>query len=388
MYLLAVTVSLALAISVATLVPIGSRKREGMLLWALGLFLYALTYLMYGLRGQVSNFFSIGLGNTALSAGLAMFTHAMLVFQQRKWPPSRIWAPVAAVVVTLMVVDTDAVRRLTLGVILGLQAVALVVIVFQRLRVTVGRGKFLIIGGLLVAIGIFVSRVVGVAMGADQSVSVDHSSLMQTVTHMLGLVVLIFLTVGFVIMTKERADALNVVLAMRDELTQLYNRRAVFESLGQHLAAARRNQTPLSVLMLDVDNFKSLNDTFGHAAGDRVLREIASTIQNGLRAQDVAGRMGGEEFLVVLPHAKADEASRTAERLRQLIQDVDCLRRCNLKTTLSVSVGVAQFDPVRHAGGDDLIQEADQALYRAKARGRNRVELSAHSASSDAVVLA
>ena len=388
MYLLAVTVSVALAISVATLVPIGSRKREGMLLWALGLFLYALTYLMYGLRGQVSNFYSIGVGNTALSAGLAMFTHALLVFQQRQWPPWRIWTPVAAVVVTLMVVDTDAVRRLTLGVILGLQAVALVVIVFQRLRVTVGRGKFLIIGGLLVAIGIFVSRVVGVAMGADQSVSVDHSSLMQTVTHMLGLVVLIFLTVGFVIMTKERADALNVVLAMRDELTQLYNRRAVFESLGQHLAAARRNQTPLSVLMLDVDNFKSLNDTFGHAAGDRVLREIASTIQNGLRAQDVAGRMGGEEFLVVLPHAKADEASRTAERLRQLIQDVDCLRRCNLKTTLSVSVGVAQFDPVRHAGGDELIQEADQALYLAKARGRNRVELSAHSASSDAVVLA
>lgn len=388
MYLLAVTVSLALAVSVATLVPIGSRKREGMLLWALGLFLYALTYLMYGLRGQVSNFFSIGVGNTALSAGLAMFTHAMLVFQQRQWPPWRIWPPVAAVVVTLMIVDTDAVRRLTLGVILGLQAVALVVIVFQRLRVTVGRGKYLVIGGLLVAIGIFVSRVVGVALGADQSVSVDHSSLMQTITHMLGLVVLIFLTVGFVIMTKERADALNVVLAMRDELTQLYNRRAVFEALAQHLAAARRNQMPLSVLMLDVDNFKSLNDTFGHAAGDRVLREIASTIQNGLRAQDVAGRMGGEEFLVVLPHAKADEASRTAERLRQRIQDVDCLRRCNLKTTLSVSVGVAQFDPVRHAGGDDFIQEADQALYRAKARGRNRVELSAHSASADTVVLA
>ena len=175
----------------ATLVPIGSRKREGMLLWALGLFLYALTYLMYGLRGQVSDFLSIVVGNSALSAGLAMVTHALLVFQQRQWPPWRIWAPVAAVVVTLMIVDTDAVRRLTLGVILGLQAVALVVIVFQRLRVTVGRGKYLVIGGLLVALGIFVSRVVGVAMGADQSVSVDHSSLMQTVTHMLGLVVLI-----------------------------------------------------------------------------------------------------------------------------------------------------------------------------------------------------
>ncbi|MDO8280160.1 MAG: hypothetical protein Q7T63_18815, partial [Burkholderiaceae bacterium] len=82
-----------------------------------------------------------------------------------QWPPWRIWPPVAAVVVTLMIVDTDAVRRLTLGVILGLQAVALVVIVFQRLRVSVGRGKSLVIGGLLVSIGIFVSRVVGVALG-------------------------------------------------------------------------------------------------------------------------------------------------------------------------------------------------------------------------------
>lgn len=388
MYLMAVAVGLALAVSVATLVPIGSRKREGMLLWALGLVLYALTYALYGLRGQVSDFFSIVVGNTALSAGLAMLTHALLVFQQRKWSPWRIWVPVVTAVIMLMIVDSASVRRLTLGVVLGLQAIALVVIVVQRLGVTVGRGKYLVIGGLLVAIGIFVSRVVGVAMGADQSVSVDHSSVMQTVTHMLGLVVLIFLTVGFVIMTKERADALNVVLAMRDELTQLYNRRAVFEALGQQLAAARRNQMPLSVLMLDVDNFKALNDTFGHAAGDRVLREIALTIQNGLRAQDVAGRMGGEEFLVLLPHSTADEALLIAERLRQLINDVDCLQRCNLKTTLSVSVGAVQFDPVRHAGGDELIHDADQALYRAKERGRNRVELALQSASVDTVALA
>lgn len=387
MYLMAVVVGLALAVSVATLVPIGSRKREGMLLWALGLVLYALTYLLYGLRGQVSDFFSIVVGNTALSAGLALLTHALLVFQQRQWPPWRIWVPVATAVVMLLIVDSGTVRRLTLGVILGLQAIALVVIVVQRLGVTVGRGKYLVIGGLLVAIGIFVSRVVGVAMGADQSVSVDHSSLMQTITHMLGLVVLIFLTVGFVIMTKERADALNVVLAMRDELTQLYNRRAVFDALGQQLAAARRNQTPLSVLMLDVDNFKALNDTFGHAAGDRVLREIALTIQNGLRAQDVAGRMGGEEFLVLLPHATTDEAMRIAERLRQSIHDVDCLKRCDLQTTISVSVGAAQFDPVRHAGGDELIHHADQALYRAKERGRNRVELSPQSASVDTFTL-
>jgi diguanylate cyclase (GGDEF)-like protein len=139
--------------------------------------------------------------------------------------------------------------------------------------------------------------------------------------------------------------------------------------------------------MLDVDNFKDLNDTFGHAAGDRVLREIASTIQNGLRVQDVAGRMGGEEFLVLLPHSTADEALVIAERLRQLINDVDCVKRCNIQTTISVSAGAAQFDPVRHTDGDELIHDADQALYRAKERGRNRVELALQRASVDTVAL-
>jgi diguanylate cyclase (GGDEF)-like protein len=388
MYLMAVTVSLALAVSVATLVPMGERRREGMLLWAMGLSLYALTYLLFGLRGRISDFLSIVLGNTALSGALAMLTHALLVFQDRQWTPSRIWAPVTAVFAMLVAVDSATVQLLAMAVVLGAQSLTLVVIVVQRLPGTVGRGKYLVIGGLLIAIGIFVSRVVGVAVGTVQSTSITESSPLQTVTHLLGLVVMIFLTVGFVIMTKERSDALNVVLAMRDELTQLHNRRATLDSLARQLAAARRNQTPLSVLMLDVDNFKALNDGFGHTGGDRVLREIAATIQQGLRAQDVAGRMGGEEFLVLLPHSTAEGAAQIAERLRRSIREIDCLERCRLATTISVSIGAAQFDPLRHKDTDGLIHEADQALYRAKARGRNRVEMAAHSASVDSVAVA
>jgi diguanylate cyclase (GGDEF)-like protein len=241
--------------------------------------------------------------------------------------------------------------------------------------VTIGRGKYLIIGGLLTAIGLFVSRLVGVVLGVEQSVSVNSPSALQAITHQLGLVVVIFLTVGFVIMTKERSDALNVVLAMRDELTQLHNRRATLEALSRQLAAARRNRMPVSALMLDVDNFKALNDRFGHMGGDRVLREIASTIQSSLRGQDVAGRMGGEEFLVVLPYSTVQDAAQIAERLRQSISDVDCLHRCGLATRISVSVGAAEFDPLRDGDGDELVQEADQALYRAKSRGRNCVEM-------------
>lgn len=374
-FLMVFTASLALAVSVATLVPVGAGKREGMLLWAMGLGLYALTYFLFGQRGQVSDFLSVVLGNVALSASLAMITHAMLVFQQRQWPAWRIWAPVVTVFAMLIAFDHGTVRLLTMAIVLGMQSLVLVLIVVQRIHVTIGRGKYLIIGGLLTAIGLFVSRLVGVALGVEQSVSVNSPSALQAITHQLGLVVVIFLTVGFVIMTKERSDALNLVLAMRDELTQLHNRRAILEALNRQLAAARRNQMPVSVLMLDVDSFKALNDRFGHMGGDRVLREIASTIQSSLRGQDVAGRMGGEEFLVLLPYSTAADAVNIAERLRQSISDVDCLNRCGLATRISVSVGAAEFDPLRHGEGDELVQEADQALYRAKSRGRNCVEM-------------
>lgn len=375
MYLLVVSVGLALALSVAMLVPVGEKKREGTLAWSMGLGLYALTYFLFGQRGRLSDFVSAIVGNVALSAALAMITHAMLIFQQRHWPPLRIWLPVLMVFAVFLVFDSGPIRLLTIATALGVQSLLLVFIVVQRLRDTVGRGKYLFIAGLLIAIGIFVSRLVGVAVGSNQSVALGQLSSLQTATHLLGLVVAIFLTVGFLIMTKERSDALNVVLAMRDELTQLHNRRATLEALTRQLAAAQRNQMPVSVLMLDVDNFKGINDQFGHAGGDRVLREIANAIQASLRAQDVAGRMGGEEFLVVLPYSVAADAAHIAERLRQSIRDVDCLQRCGLQTTLSVSIGGAQFDPLQHRDGDGLIHEADQALYRAKSDGRNRVEM-------------
>lgn len=373
MYLMVVAVSVALAVSVATLVTLSERKREGLLLWAAGLGFYALTYVLFGLRGSVSDFLSIVMTNTALSAALALVTQAMLVFQQREMPQPLFWLPVATAATMLTAFDNPTVRLITMAVLLGSQSTLLVTIVVQRLTETVGRGKYLVIVGMLIAIAIFVSRLLGVFVGLDQSVAVNHSNPIQTVTHVLGMVVLIFLTVGFVFMTKERADSLNVRLAMRDELTQLHNRRAILEALNQQLAVARRNQAPLSVLMLDVDHFKGLNDKFGHAGGDRVLREIASAVQGQLRAQDLAGRLGGEEFLILLPYSTAAAAAHTAERLRQAVHEIDCLQRCKLPTSISVSIGGAQFKALKHLDADSLVHEADQALYRAKASGRNRV---------------
>jgi len=375
MYLMVVAVSLALAVSVATLADLRTARREGMPLWAMGLALFALTYALFSLRGNISDWLSLVLANASLSAAIACFTQAMLTFQQRRVPALWLWSP-AGVAALMLAASSSLVLNLgVMAAVLGAQTVALIVVVLQRHTTTVGRGKNLIVLALLIVIAIFVSRLVGVLAGIDQSVSVNQSSLIQSATHMLGMVSVIMLTVGFVIMNKERADSLNLELAMRDELTRLHNRRAILEGLQQQIAVARRTGAPLSVLMLDVDHFKRLNDALGHVAGDQVLRGIADAIRPRMRANDLPGRLGGEEFLVVLPQSTRAAAAQIAERLRAAVHEASFKVDGAQPVTVSVSIGVAQFDDQRHTDCDSLIQQADQALYRAKSGGRNRVEL-------------
>jgi diguanylate cyclase (GGDEF)-like protein len=155
-----------------------------------------------------------------------------------------------------------------------------------------------------------------------------------------------------------------------DELTQLPRRRRVFELGRRVLLRAERVGQPFSVLYIDADHFKSVNDRFGHDTGDRALQLIARHIQDSMRPTDVAGRFGGEEFVVLLPGADQLDAARVAERLRKRIEDAR-----QLEVTLTISVGVAQ-----HARGepiDRVIRRADAALLDAKGSGRNRVVIAA-----------
>jgi diguanylate cyclase (GGDEF)-like protein len=151
-----------------------------------------------------------------------------------------------------------------------------------------------------------------------------------------------------------------------DELTQLPRRRRVFELGRRILLRAERVGQPFSVLYIDADHFKSVNDRFGHDTGDRALQLIARHIQDCMRPTDVAGRFGGEEFVVLLPSADQHDAARVAERLRKRIEEAR-----QLEVTLTISVGVAQ-----HARGEPIervIRRADAALLDAKGSGRNRV---------------
>jgi len=162
------------------------------------------------------------------------------------------------------------------------------------------------------------------------------------------------------------------IQADRDGLTKIGNRRSFEERLAAEAARHGRYELPLSLILVDVDHFKAVNDTHGHQAGDAVLRELAALLGEGLRSSDYPARYGGEEFAVILPHTSSQQATLLAERLRQRV--ADRVFRAGASApglSVTVSAGVASLLP--GATAQDLVLLADQALYLAKDGGRNRV---------------
>lgn len=165
-------------------------------------------------------------------------------------------------------------------------------------------------------------------------------------------------------------------MAMRDPLTGIANRRQFFDAGAGEFSRSQRNRHALSVMMLDLDHFKNINDHWGHPSGDIVLRHIAGIVAGSLRRQDTVGRLGGEEFAVILPETDAPEARIIAERIRSAVEATTSMRAENGDTmTITVSVGLATMAIAGTApeSFDALLSRADQRLYRAKAQGRNRV---------------
>jgi two-component system cell cycle response regulator len=161
-------------------------------------------------------------------------------------------------------------------------------------------------------------------------------------------------------------------MALTDPLTGLYNQRYLRRHLSSLMDNGQGRQ--LAVLMVDVDHFKSVNDRYGHASGDRALRLIADSLRVNTRVFDSVARYGGEEFVVVMPGTGPDEAAAAAERLRLAIQEIEFEATLDTHMPLTVSVGVA-CTTIATALPEGLLQAADAALYDAKRNGRNRVEM-------------
>jgi diguanylate cyclase (GGDEF)-like protein len=173
-------------------------------------------------------------------------------------------------------------------------------------------------------------------------------------------------------------------LATVDPLTGVANRQSVLTRVADELSRAARYRRPMSVVMVDLDHFKRLNDTYGHAAGDAVLRQVARRLADNIREVDMVGRFGGEEFLLVLPETDAEEAAALAEKLRRIVAGTPLGLPDGLEATITLSAGVAG-GPGEVLRPEHLVRDADAALYSAKALGRNNVYVFRETGDEDTV---
>ena len=184
---------------------------------------------------------------------------------------------------------------------------------------------------------------------------------------------------GFSLIIRETTETVKLMnelkeQAIYDELTGLYNRRQIFSLAEREVLLSRRSGSNTGIILLDLDRFKTVNDTYGHLAGDEVLSSVSQALQEAMRATDLIGRYGGEEFIVICPCTDSDTSRQIAERLRRSIESLDIVYE-GIKISVSASFGVKSGIFLNDMSLSDFLESADRALYTAKEEGRNRVVL-------------
>ncbi|MCE1249923.1 MAG: GGDEF domain-containing protein, partial [Comamonadaceae bacterium] len=234
-----------------------------------------------------------------------------------------------------------------------------------------GRGLRLLRWALRAMIAVLLLRALLGVLPAAQGLS---GATLLSLTFVASFAAMLMASLGFVFMSRDKLDASNRRLATTDALTGVANRRFIIFALDRDVARAKRTRQPIALMVLDIDHFKRVNDAYGHLGGDQVLRHVVNVLCDRVRTQDMVGRYGGEEFLVLLPDTDLAGALVLAEQLRQSVQDSVCHWQ-GQAIAVTISIGVYGGYPADTDSWDMLIDAADRAMYQAKQNGRNRVEV-------------
>jgi diguanylate cyclase (GGDEF)-like protein len=347
--------------------------RTSLRIWGVVLLLQALGWVLAALRGQVSDWLSIVLSNALLIASYAGTTCALRLLLGV--PQRRVLLAAIGVVVWLGigwfgVVQPDYRLRVYIAAAMVACYSALVLWPLRHaLRPGGSIAQRVMALVILAAVLAWVLRLHELFVGTAVPPGLLVATPGNVANLIYGAIEPVFASIGFLLMYNEAAQADLRRLARTDPLTGTLNRLALEEAAGRLFG--RAGVPGLAVLMLDADHFKAINDRYGHAGGDRVLAALAHGIGTRLRPGDVLGRVGGEEFLVLLPHTDLATATALAEELRAHVASQP-LRLDGLAQAITVSIGVAVRDAA-DGDADALIRRADRALYEAKRTGRNRV---------------
>jgi diguanylate cyclase (GGDEF)-like protein len=350
--------------------PVGGLRE-----WAIAYALFALALAAFLFSGHAPELVTTVFARTAAVAGFGFVYAGVRAFNGRplRWLAFGVWviAMLALFSAFTWVVDSARARIVIAMVAESLVYLATIRELAPRHEDRLHRAALMFtVGGMTLAALAALLRAAATIISPDEPALFAYSGVHVAYVAVHALVA-VAVGLGFVMLAHLRLRAQLQFLASHDSLTHAYTHRVFLELCARELARSERDRTPIALLMLDLDHFKRVNDTFGHVAGDRVLAGTAALLRSTLRGHDLLGRYGGEEFAVLLPGVGGDEAMAIAERTRARIAATD-LGTATVPIRITVSIGVAVATDGR-SGVEDLVAVADRLLYESKRAGRNRV---------------
>jgi len=344
------------------------RFRDGLAAWTTSLWAQALAWLLFAARGAVPDVVSIALANSLLVVTALLQLAAIAEFRKRPVASRLFWfVPPAVFAAFLAMIDESRLQGVASDLVYGSANLLIALAVLKQPPGDALRARWLLAACYALAA---TTLVVKAGMAPDGLGHAPTAHSYHGFFYLGPYALIIAGSFAFLLMQKERSDEESSRLATTDPLTGVFNRRTFIELAEQELARSHRAGTPLSIMMLDLDHFKRVNDTFGHLAGDDVLVAFTRLVRDCVRRGDLVVRYGGEEFCVLLPATTLAAAAALAERIRAACAAQPLTGRA-FKVT--VSIGLAAYAGGRAANLNDLLARADEALYRAKDGGRNQV---------------
>jgi diguanylate cyclase (GGDEF)-like protein len=367
-----------LVLAAALWLAIPRRVSSGVPAWCASLTMQALASALLGLRsaGSVALLASVVAVNAALAFSLTLQLASLSAFYRK--PFARPWHLAAALgcgLVAGALVGHPALRIGAVSLVYGAAMLAIARVARRWHGAEPGLGNRLVVWGSLAGATLSLLRVPVAALWPAQ-IGGAHASWPAMVTTLCAQAITLATALGFLLMQRERQERENERLAMTDGLTGVYNRRTLFDLGEKELLRARRTGASLSLVLLDLDHFKKINDKYGHLGGDAVLLRFVEVVRGCLRLSDVLTRYGGEEFCILLPGVGRAGARVVGERIRATIEASTFFVGA-IPLRVTSSVGVAELPHDAAATLSSLVARADQALYIAKRDGRNRVSVAA-----------
>jgi len=351
-----------------------NRHVAGAKQWALGYMLIATGVILQTTQQYIHPIFSIVLMNQLITAGCYLAWMGARIFQRKSPLPLRYFIIVQLILLLMFTLIGLEGSGFTNRVVLMSAVIALLSALTARELITNYNKKN--IATTITGITFALLAIVFIARGISIEIFPERGNMLTAgkapvITYFITLIFNILITFGFIIMLTERLENRLQQLADTDFLTGLDSRRAIVNSAERLISRGQYENSNTALLMMDLDKFKQVNDTYGHLAGDAVLCHFAKTMRQCLRPNDLIGRMGGEEFVAILANSSFSDTTAAAERLRAAFESEPTQFNDQLIDT-TVSIGISATEDGAD-NFDQLFKEADHALYHAKRTGRNRI---------------